>query len=136
MNFQIKNEFLEATFDTAGAELISLKSNEREYIWKMNLDFWNRHSPILFPIIGSLKDDTYFFEGKEYHLPRHGFAREKQFEVVEKSNDKIVFSLKEDIETLKVYPFHFQLHFVKLIKPVIVKDIKSGVKVINIVSCY
>lgn len=109
MNFQIKNEFLEATFDTAGAELISLKSNEREFIWKMNLDFWNRHSPILFPIIGSLKDDTYFFEGKEYHLPRHGFAREKQFKVVEKSNDKIVFSLKEDTETLKVYPFHFEL---------------------------
>ena len=46
MKFQIKNDFIEATFDTLGAELISLKSNEREYIWEMNLEFWNRHSPI------------------------------------------------------------------------------------------
>lgn len=109
MTFQIKNDFLEATFDTFGAELISLKSNHREYIWNMNLEFWNRRSPILFPIIGSLKDDTYYFEGKEYQLPRHGFAREKQFKVVEKSTDKIVFSLKEDAKTLKAYPFHFEL---------------------------
>ncbi len=109
MKFQIKNDFLEATFDTLGAELISLKSNEREYIWNMNPQFWNRRSPILFPIIGSLKDDTYYFEGKKYQLPRHGFAREKQFQVVDQSADIIVFSLKEDAETLKVYPFGFEL---------------------------
>lgn len=109
MKFQIKNDFLEATFDTLGAELISLKSNEREYIWNMNPQFWNRRSPILFPIIGSLKDDTYYFEGKKYQLPRHGFAREKQFQVVDQSADKIVFSLKEDAETLKDYPFDFEL---------------------------
>ena len=77
MKFQIKNQFLEATFDSLGAELVSLKSNDKEYIWEGNPEFWDKQSPILFPTIGSLKNDTYYFEGKDYHLPRHGFAREK-----------------------------------------------------------
>jgi galactose mutarotase-like enzyme len=109
MNLQIKNDFLTATFNAIGAELISLKSDEKEYIWEGNPEFWGKHSPILFPIVGALKEDIYFFEGKEYQLPRHGFAREKAFEVVEKVDDRIVFSLKNDTETLKVYPFYFEL---------------------------
>lgn len=109
MKFQIKNEYVEATFDSLGAELISLKSNGNEYIWQGDSKFWDKRSPILFPIIGSLKDNTYFFEGREYHLPRHGFAREKQFALVEQGNDSIVFSLEQDEDTLKVYPFHFEL---------------------------
>ena len=109
MKVQIKSEFLSATFDTLGAELVSLKSNGKEYIWEGNPAFWDKQSPVLFPTIGSLKDDTYFFEGKEYHLPRHGFAREKEFEVKSQSDDRIIFALKEDAETLNVYPFHFEL---------------------------
>jgi galactose mutarotase-like enzyme len=109
MRFQIKNEWLEATFDTLGAELISLKSAEREYMWEGNPDFWNKHSPVLFPIVGALRDDSYFFETEEYQLTRHGFAREKEFKVIEQSADKIVFSLQNDSETLKVYPFYFEL---------------------------
>ena len=109
MRVQIKNNILEATFDTLGAELISLKSNEKEYIWEGNPEFWDKHSPILFPTIGSLKDDVYFFEEKEYTLPRHGFAREKQFQIIEQTEHTILFSLQEDAETLKVYPFCFEL---------------------------
>lgn len=109
MKFQIKNQFLEASLDSLGAELISLISKGREYIWEGNPEFWNKQSPILFPTIGSLKNDTYFFEGEEYHLPRHGFAREKEFDVIEQKDDKIIFSLKSDEETLKVYPFIFEL---------------------------
>lgn len=109
MKFQIKNQFLEASFDSLGAELISLISKGREYIWEGNSEFWNKQSPILFPTIGSLKNDTYFFEGEEYHLPRHGFAREKEFDVIEQKDDKIIFSLKSDEETLKLYPFIFEL---------------------------
>lgn len=109
MVIQIKNEFLEATFNTLGAELISLKSNDNEYIWEGNSKFWDKQSPILFPTIGSLKDDTYFFEGKEYHLPRHGFGREKEFQIVEQTQNRIIFSLKSGSETEKVYPFQFEL---------------------------
>lgn len=109
MTSQIKNDFLTATFNTLGAELISLTSNGKELIWEGNSLFWDKQSPILFPTIGSLKDDTYFFEGKKYHLPRHGFAREKEFQIKEHSANQIIFSLKQDEETLKVYPFHFEL---------------------------
>ena len=109
MVIEIKNKFLEATFTTLGAELISLKSNEKEYIWEGNPVFWDKKSPVLFPTIGSLKNDTYFFEENEYHLPRHGFAREKEFIIVEQMHDKIVFSLSNDSETEKVYPFQFEL---------------------------
>ena len=109
MKFQIKNKFLVATFDSLGAELVSLKSNDKEYIWEGNPEFWNKQSPVLFPTIGSLKNDTYFFEGNEYHLSRHGFAREKEFEVIQQTDNIIVFSLKSDAETLKLYPFQFEL---------------------------
>ena len=109
MIIQIKNKFLEATFNTLGAELISLKSNDREYIWEGISEFWDKQSPVLFPTIGSLKDDTYFLKEKEYHLPRHGFAREKEFQVVEQAENRIIFSLKSDSETEKVYPFSFEL---------------------------
>ena len=83
MVVQIKNDFLVATFSTLGAELISLKRNDKEFILEGNSEFWDKQSPILFPTIGSLNEDTYFFEGKEYHLPRHGFAREKEFQIAE-----------------------------------------------------
>ncbi|WP_396177016.1 aldose 1-epimerase family protein [Flavobacterium sp.] len=112
MNVAIQNDFLKATFSTLGAELISLKSNSREYIWQANPAIWGKHSPVLFPIIGTLKDDTYFHNGQPYHLPRHGFAREKTFEITEHVADKIVFTLKDDTETLKVYPFQFELKIV------------------------
>ncbi len=108
MNVQLKNDFLTATFNTFGAELVSLKSEKREYIWDGNPDFWNKHAPVLFPIVGALKNDTYFFEGKKYQMSRHGFAREKQFQIVEQTADKIVFSLKDDEETLEMYPFQFE----------------------------
>ena len=109
MQFLISNTFLEATFDTLGAELVSLKSDNKEYIWNGNPKFWDKQSPVLFPTIGSLKNDTYFFEGIEYHLPRHGFAREKDFTILAHSSNHIIFSLKSDAETLKVYPFYFEL---------------------------
>lgn len=109
MKISIKNQYLEAEFSEIGAELISLKSNNKEYIWNGNPEFWGKHSPILFPIVGTLKDDTYYYENKSYQLSRHGFARDKKFQVVKHEDYKIVFSLKEDDETLQDYPFRFEL---------------------------
>ena len=105
----IKNDYLEAEFSEIGAELISLKSNNKEYIWNGNPEFWGKHSPILFPIVGTLKEDTYYYENKSYQLSRHGFARDKKFQIVKHEDCKIVFSLKEDDETLQYYPFRFEL---------------------------
>jgi galactose mutarotase-like enzyme len=109
----IKNTFLTATINSFGAELCSLKNKEnKEYIWEGNPDFWGKHSPILFPIVGTLKNNSYQYNEIEYHLSRHGFARDMDFELVDKKENSITFSIQSSEETLKVYPFIFELQII------------------------
>lgn len=113
MTTTISNSILKASIKHTGAELFSLKDNqENEYIWEGNPDFWGKHSPVLFPIVGTLKNNTYTINEKEYHLPRHGFARDMNFELIEKTENKAVFSLKSSEETLQKYPFEFELQLI------------------------
>lgn len=113
MNTTISNSTLKASIKHAGAELFSLKdNNDKEYIWEGNPDFWGKHSPVLFPIVGTLKNNTYTIDGKEYQLPRHGFARDMEFQLVEKTGNSAVFSLESNEETLKKYPFEFELQLI------------------------
>ena len=111
MTVQIENEFLIATFAEEGAELVSLQSKETgiEYIWQGNPEFWARHAPVLFPIVGRLKEDTYMYQNQAYHLTQHGFARDQVFDVIEKGGEEVSFSLKSTKETKKKYPFDFEL---------------------------
>lgn len=109
MEITIQNQAIKAVIKTKGAELSSLQKEGKNYIWEINSEFWNKTSPILFPIVGALKNGEYFHEGKVYKLSRHGFARDFEFEVIENSENAVVFSLKSNEETLKVYPFHFEL---------------------------
>lgn len=109
MEITIQNQAIKAVIKTKGAELSSLQKEGKNYIWEINSEFWNKTSPILFPIVGALKNNEYFHEGKVYKLSRHGFARDFEFEVIENSENAVVFSLKSNEETLKVYPFHFEL---------------------------
>jgi galactose mutarotase-like enzyme len=106
---QIANEHLQVQIDAKGAELKSLysKSLDLEYLWCADPAYWAKTSPILFPIVGTLKDNTYYHEGQAYSLSRHGFARERAFTVTAQSADSITFSLESDEESLKVYPFRF-----------------------------
>lgn len=113
MTTTISNSILKASIKHAGAELFSLKDNqENEYIWEGNPDFWGKHSPVLFPIVGTLKNNTYTINEKDYHLPRHGFARDMAFELIEKTENKAVFSLQSSEETLQKYPFEFELQLI------------------------
>ena len=107
----IQNKKLKATFNELGAELVSLINLEtrKEIIWEGNPDFWGGQSPVLFPTVGALKDDSYIFEDETYEMPRHGFARRKFFEVKNSSENEVVFELNSDQETLKFYPFNFSL---------------------------
>ncbi|WP_316811527.1 aldose 1-epimerase family protein [Pedobacter heparinus] len=107
----LENEYLYTSFASKGAELQSLKSKKDNinYLWSGNPDYWGKFSPVLFPIVGSLKNNTYYFQEKEYHLSRHGFARDKDFQVNQLSATEVVFTLTEDMESLKVYPFRFVL---------------------------
>lgn len=110
-NFFIENDELKAAISITGAELQSIynKSNSTEYLWNANPDYWAKKSPVLFPIVGGLKNNQYHFNGKTYVLSRHGFAREKEFEVVQVSNKIIQFILSSSDKTVEIYPFYFKL---------------------------
>lgn len=112
MNYEIKNEFIKAKIDSFGAQLNSLKKvdKELEYIWQANPKYWNRHSPILFPIVGRLKEDSYFYKNQKYNMTQHGFARDKEFEVIKNKVDFLEFKLCSDEKSLEIYPFSFELH--------------------------
>lgn len=105
----ISNPQLSATINTFGAELLSLVKNNKNYIWQVDEKYWNKTSPILFPIVGRLKNDNYTFNGKSYHLPRHGFARNMEFSFDKRSNSQVVFELNATEETKVNYPFDFKL---------------------------
>ena len=107
----IQNNKLKATFNELGAELTSLINLEtgKEIMWEGNPDFWGGQSPVLFPTVGALKNEQYIFEGKTYELPRHGFARRRVFDIKESSETEVIFELKSDEESLKIYPFEFIL---------------------------
>lgn len=106
----IHNDFLNVGIKQVGAELCSIKNlnNDYEYVWQADAKIWSSHAPVLFPIIGSLKDGKYTFKGKEYTMPKHGMVRNNtNIEVFEKAENFITFRLKSNSDTLKQYPFEF-----------------------------
>lgn len=111
MNYQIKNDVIKVQINSFGAELNSLqKINEDiEYIWQGDSKYWARHSPILFPIVGRLKEDSYFYKNQKYSMSQHGFARDYEFEMIEKKDDFVEFRLIADEKSLEKYPFLFEL---------------------------
>ena len=107
---QIRNNQLTLTLSTLGAELQSIMDADgKEYLWQADPAFWNRHSPLLFPIVCGLWEDTYRLQGKEYRLGRHGFARDTEFKVIAKGDSQVIFALHDSPETMNDYPFHFNL---------------------------
>ena len=107
----IENENLKVQISDMGAELQSIfnKNNNCEYLWYGDEKIWSGRSPVLFPIVGEVLDETYTYSGKEYHLNRHGFAKFSKFDVVKETPTCVTFSLKSSEKTLKVYPFEFEL---------------------------
>jgi galactose mutarotase-like enzyme len=107
----IENEFLLVTITPLGAELTSVfnKETQLEYMWNGDPLVWPKHSPILFPIVGTLKNNSFVYNSRSYTLNRHGFAREKIFTVHDKQKDEISFNLESSAETLQIYPFPFRL---------------------------
>ncbi|MRX38912.1 aldose 1-epimerase family protein [Flavobacterium sp. LC2016-23] len=129
MNTTISNSSLKASIKHAGAELFSIKDHQnKEYIWEGNPAFWGKHSPVLFPIVGTLKNNTYTVNNKEYQLPRHGFARDMEFELIDQTQNTAVFSLQSNNETLQKYPFEFELQLLYTLEE---KELIIGYKVIN-----
>lgn len=107
----IENEIIRATVSQRGCELISVirKEDNREYMWCGDPVFWKRHSPVLFPLVGKLKENTYRYEGIDYKMSQHGFARDMDFEVTKKTDTEIRMTLCETEDTFKQFPFTFEL---------------------------
>ena len=111
MLFHLENDFLAISIDTHGAELSSIKNKKenKEMLWHGDPEFWGRRSPVLFPVVGKYKNGKTTYEGKEYLLGQHGFARDSEFALVEKTENKLSFELLSNEETLAKYPFNFRL---------------------------
>jgi galactose mutarotase-like enzyme len=112
--FTIENEVLRVTIKPRGAELSSIFSKETglEYLWNGDARYWNKQSPVLFPIVGTLKKNTYYYRGVPYTLGRHGFARDKNFICSMHDQASVIMSLMSDEDTFRVYPFRFRLDII------------------------
>jgi galactose mutarotase-like enzyme len=131
--YVLENDFLKVSIRPKGAELTGIynKTSQLDYLWMGDPEFWEKHSPVLFPIVGGLKNNTYFFNNRPYQLPRHGFAREKIFSITHQSFDSIGFSLQCDDETLFAYPFYFEL---KITYSLNRSELSVGYEVNNLMS--
>jgi len=99
-----------------GAELVSLVLNEtqREYLWQADPAYWKRHSPVLFPIVGSVWNGEFRSKGRTYQMGQHGFARDTDFILIEEGTDEagnpqVLYALRSNEETLRKYPYRFRL---------------------------
>ena len=107
---EIRSGALTAAIDPLGAELISLRDAQgREWMSDGDPAYWTGRAPLLFPIVGRLNGGIYRLDGRDYALPQHGFARRREFTLVEHRADHARLRLVDDEETRAAYPFAFTL---------------------------
>jgi galactose mutarotase-like enzyme len=111
--YNIDNGHLKLEVNNKGAELSSIYSHETglEYLWG-GVEPWPKKSPVLFPIVGTLKKNAFYYNDKEYILPRHGFARDMEFTLTAQSANSLTFTLESNEETLAKFPFVFRFDIV------------------------
>src|SRR5690606_2723687 len=116
--FTIKNEHLTIVIQSTGAEISSIKdTNSQEYMWQADPKIWSSDAPVLFLIIGALKDGTYSYNGTQYSVPKHGFIRSiESLKVLDHSKSKLQLHYTYSTETLKDYPFKFEFIISFIIK--------------------
>lgn len=105
----LSNSELTIQVKSDGAELCSIQANGTEYLWQADPTFWKRHSPVLFPFVGSVWEGSYRQDGNSYPMGQHGFARDRKFELIHESADELRYRLVSDEESRKKYPFDFCL---------------------------
>lgn len=107
---ELRNEFLALRISEHGAELQSIQdASGKEYLWQADEKYWPRHSPLLFPIVCGLWENTYRIDGFGYRMERHGFARDMDFTLIKKTPERVTFALHDSPETHRAYPYHFNL---------------------------
>tara|TARA_R110000868_G_scaffold194178_1_gene439497 strand:- start:2986 stop:3876 length:891 start_codon:yes stop_codon:yes gene_type:complete len=111
--YTLENNKLKIAVNKIGAELCKISSvqNINEFMWNADPTVWENYAPNLFPIIGALKNDHYFVNGKEFNLVKHGFIRHNRDIVLHKqTSNSLTFKLIYNETTLKSYPFKFEFY--------------------------
>lgn len=105
----LKNDYLTVSIDNKGAELVSVRDNKSgyEFLWQADEAYWARHAPVLFPIVGKLRNNQYDYQKQTYEMGQHGFARDMEFHVQNVTDSTASFYLKNSEETMSMYPFEF-----------------------------
>jgi galactose mutarotase-like enzyme len=126
--FTIRSDRISATVKSAGAELCSLKNADGlELLWQAGQQ-WQRHAPVLFPIVGRLKNDQLLHRGKAYPMTQHGFARDHRFVCLQDEPAFCRFTLYDDPQTLSRYPFPFRLEITYAAKGA---DLEVALQIMN-----
>lgn len=106
--YTIKNDKLKVEIQALGAELHSIQvADGTEYLWQGDPQIWSGQAPNLFPYIARLTNETYTFEGKEYHMKIHGFIKREELAVEASGEDWITFRYDSNDMTREQYPFEF-----------------------------
>lgn len=107
----IMNDRFTAEIETTGAELRRLYDarTQDEVLWSGDPAIWSGVAPVLFPVIGRLRGGVYRYQGREYQMPKHGFARACEFVVARQEADALTLELSDSPQTREVYPFAFRL---------------------------
>lgn len=104
----LKNNRMEISVAHRGAEIRKIVVDGKDVLWSGDPAFWDGTAPVLFPICSGLPDDKYTIGGREYKMPKHGFAKEMDFAVEKRGSNFVTFLLTDTPETLEVYPWHFE----------------------------
>ncbi len=106
----LENDTLQIVVDSFGSQLRCIESKSGlQFLWQGDKKYWADSSPLLFPIVGRLSGQVLRINGKEYNTPKHGFARNMDFELVSKSAERLLYRLTDTPDTLAVYPYRFTL---------------------------
>ena len=134
MVIEVKSDQLTVQFKTLGGALSSIKDREGiEYLWQGDATYWSGQAPVLFPICGSLREDTAFYshaDGTETKgsIPRHGLVRKNEFELVDQTENSVTFAIEDDENTYQNYPYHFRLEITYLVTG---KTVRTQYKIFN-----
>ena len=111
MQIKLPSDTYHVLLNTLGAELNSYSNpSGNEYVWNSDPAYWLRSSPLLFPTVGNVRNGETVIKDHIYQMPKHGFCKESEFEVTEQTENSVTFLLKANEETLKHYPYDFELY--------------------------
>ena len=129
MQIKLRSNDYHVLLNTLGAELNSYSDpSGKEYIWNSDPTYWLRSSPLLFPVVGNVRNGETVIKDHIYQMPKHGFCKESEFEVTEQTENSATFLLKTNNETLKHYPYSFELYLTYILNG---STLSMNYKIIN-----